>query len=577
MLSVRDFGRLYEIASVLVRYGFGDMVRRIGLASTLERAGRALHWDDAEEYAHLPPPARVRRALEELGPAFVKLGQVLATRMDLFEPEWIAEFSRLHDNAQPVPYEAVRAQLTEDIGAPPEEAFAEFDPRPLAAASLAQVYRARLHEGPEVILKVQRPGIRPVVEADLRLLAHLAQLAESENSSLTAFHPREVVREFTHSLRRELDFASEARNGRRMARNFAGYVDGDGGGANPVDAADRSEPSPIVIPRVYQAAERLCVQEMVRGIPGTHLAEVDAAGLDRRLLARRGARAVLKMILSDGFFHADPHPGNVFYLSGNRIAFIDFGMVGRLTAPRREQLMQLFFGLVKGDPAAAAEVLLDWAGASGGEHDSLVSELEMFIDDYRGVPLGQLRIGEMLSEVVRLLRDHHLALPSDLALLIKAFVTLEGMGRELDPEFDMAGEALPMLQRALQAHYAPRPLLRRGWRALGQLLSLAGGLPDDFAKLLRAARRGRLDIRVDVIHLHRLGNQLDRAASRLTVGIVIAALIIGSSIVMTVPGGPSLLGLPFFGLLGFAGAVTGSIWLIVSIARSGRSNADPGG
>jgi len=326
MLSVRDFGRLYDIASVLVRYGFGDMVRRIGLASTLERAGRALHWDDAEEYARLPPPARVRRALEELGPTFVKLGQVLATRMDLFEPEWIAEFSRLHDNAQPVPYEAVRAQLTEDIGAPPEEAFAEFDPRPLAAASLAQVYRARLHEGPEVILKVQRPGIRPVVEADLRLLAHLAQLAESENSSLTAFHPREVVREFAHSLRRELDFASEARNGRRMARNFAGYRDDDGDGANPGAAADRSEASPIVIPKVYQAAERLCVQEMVQGIPGTHLAEVDAAGLDRRLLARRGARAVLKMILSDGFFHADPHPGNVFYLSGNRIAFIDFAL-----------------------------------------------------------------------------------------------------------------------------------------------------------------------------------------------------------------------------------------------------------
>ena len=190
LTAVRDLGRLHDIASILIRYGFGDMVRRMGLANALERAGRALHWNEAEELAHLDPPARVRRALEELGPTFVKLGQVLATRIDLFEPEWIAEFGKLQDSAPAASYAGIRQQLTEDLGAPPEEVFATFDPEPLAAASIAQVHRARLEDGSEVVVKVRRPGIRPIIEADLRWLARLAKLAEGESLELRAFRRR---------------------------------------------------------------------------------------------------------------------------------------------------------------------------------------------------------------------------------------------------------------------------------------------------------------------------------------------------------------------------------------------------
>ncbi len=577
MASVRDLGRLYDIASVLIRYGFGDMVRRMGLADPLERAGRALRWQDPQEYAHLAPPARVRRALEELGPTFVKLGQVLATRVDLFEPEWIAEFSRLQDNTRPVPYADIRQQLTEDLGGPPEEVFAAFDQEPIAAASLAQVYRARLHEGDEVVVKVRRPGIRPVIEADLRLMQRLAQVAESENPGLRAFGPQKVVREFTQSLRSELDFAAEGRNGRRMAENFEGYTDDD---APPplLDPSGRPVPAPplIVIPRVYWdwCGERVCVQEFVAGIPGRQLAQLDEAGLDRQVLARRGARAVLKMIVKDGFFHADPHQGNVFYLPGNRIAFIDFGMVGRLTEQRREQLMHLLLGLVKHDPQAVAGVLMDWTGDGAVDDEGLVLAIQAFVDQYRGVPLRQLRIGGMLNDLVTMLRQHRLVLPADLSLLIKAFISLEGMGRELDPEFDMAGQALPVLERSLREHYAPDVVLKRGWRSVRDMLSLVADLPQDLSRLMRAARRGRIEVHIDVLHLRRVGNQLDRAANRLVVGVVIAALIIGSSIVMTVPGGPSLFGLPFFGLLGFVGAVVGSLWLVLSIWRSSRDDRD---
>lgn len=576
--ATRDFGRLHEIASILIRYGFGDMVRRMGWANALDRAGRALHWSHDEESAHLPPPARVRRALEELGPTFIKLGQVLATRVDLFEPEWIAEFEKLQDSVPPVPYADIKQQLGEDLGGPPEKIFAAFDPEPMAAASIAQVYRARLDDGSEVVVKVRRPGIQPVIEADLRWLMRLAELAETESPELRAFKPKEVVRQFALSLRHELNFAAECRNCERIAINFTGYTDRD---AAPVNKAAGSAALPpalpiIVFPRVYWqwTGERVCVQEFIDGIPGSQLDAVDRAGLERKILARRGARAVLKMIVEDAFFHADPHPGNVFYLPGNRIAFIDFGMVGCLTEERREQLIRVLLGLVRHEPARVADVVLEWTGDGAVDEEGLTLEIQTFVDQYNGMSLKQIKLGTMLSDLVAIVRRHHLGLPADLTLLVKAFISLEGMGRELDPDFNMASEAMPMLEKALRARYRPSMLVKRGWRVASEALSLIGGLPHDLSRLLRAARRGRLEIHIDITNLKHVGNQLDGAANRLVVGVVVAALIVGSSIVMTVSGGPTLLGLPFFGLVGFLGAAVGGIWLLLSIWRSNRADRE---
>jgi ubiquinone biosynthesis protein len=560
LTSARDLGRLQEIASVLIRHGFGDVVRRLGLANLLEKAGHALHWDDADAYAHMPPPQRVRRALEELGTTFIKLGQILSTRVDQFEPEWIAEFSQLQDNTPPSPWPEVLAQLTEDLGTSPEKAFAHFDPQPLAAGSIAQVHAAQLEDGTKVIVKVRRPGIKPKVEADLRWLARLAATLEADHPELRAYQPREMVRQFARSLHRELDLANEGRQSDRIAANFRDWNEGEEGAT-------------IVIPRIHWlwTRERVCVQDRVDGIPGRRLDLVDAAGLNRRLLAKRGARAVLKMIVKDRLFHADPHAGNVFYLPGNRIAFIDFGMVGRLSSSRRDELIRLLVGLVQRAPQAVADVMLDWAGEHATDEEGLVMDLQSFVDAYHGLTLKQINLATMLGEVTALLRQHHLALPADLALLFKSFITLEGMGRSLDGDFNMAEEALPMLKESVRARYRPKALMQRGWRALDEALSLIGGLPNDLARLLRAARRGRLEVHIDIANLNRVGNQVESALNRLVVGLVVAALIVGSSIVMTVPGGPTLLGLPFFGLLGFVGATLGSLWLIGSISRSAKA------
>lgn len=552
--TARDIGRLNEIAGVLLRHGFGDTVRRLGLADRLQRAGQVLNWEHAADLARLEPPVQVRLAIEELGPTFVKLGQVLAGRADLFGPEWIAEFEKLHAHVPALPLDDLRQQLREDLGSEPEAAFARFDTEPLAAASIAQVHRAALADGTEVIVKIRRPGIETVIEADLRLLARLAALAETQVPALKPYRPQHLVREFARSLRRELDLAAECHNAERMAKNLATLPD-------------------IVIPRVHWAhtGKRVNVQDFVGGVAGSDLARLDAEGFDRTLLAKRGAGAVLKMIVEDGFFHADPHPGNVFYLPGNRVAFIDFGMVGRLSERRREELLQLLLGLVERQPQAVADVLMDWTGDGHGVNLSLMETgIETFVDQYHDTPLANLSLGQMLADVTAILREHHLALPSDLALLVKAFISLEGMGRGLDPNFHMASEALPLLRQVVRARYQLKVIARRGWQTLRRALAVAEQLPHDLSTLLRTARRGRLNVGLELIHLKRVGDQIDRAASRMSLALVIAALIIGSSIVMTVAGGPTLFGLPAFGFLGFCAAVIGGIWLLRSIWGASR-------
>ena len=488
-----------------------------------------------------------------MGPTFVKLGQVLSTRVDLFPPDWIAEFEKLQTNVPPTPFEDVLPQITDALGRPPDEVFRDLEPSAWAAASIAQVYRARLQDGTPVVLKVRRPGIRPIVEADLRILRSIAVVAERELPELRRFQPEQMVLQFAKSLGRELDLEQEARHQDRFARNFA------------------DDPT-VVIPRIYWefTSASMNVQQFIEGVPGQDLALVERAGLDRKILADRGAAAVLKMILIDGYFHADPHPGNVIYLPGNRVGMIDFGMVGRLSDTRRNQIVDLLAALSRHDEHGMMAVLLDWTDDAAVDESRLANDLGELVFNYEHLALKDIQIGQLLSDITAIMRSHSIVLPADLALLFKALITLEGLGRRLDPEFQLVPYLTPFVKRVLAERYSPRAVSRRMQRSVGGLLASLGGLPGDIVRLVRDARRGRMKIEFDLKRLDHFGHQIDRSASRLTMGVVTGSLIVGSSIVMTVSGGPELLGLPVFGLLGFIVAMLNSFWLIWSIWQSGR-------
>ena len=551
--AVRDLGRVQDIASVLIRYGFGSFVQGLGMGEVLERAGKVLRWEQAEDYVKLDTPQRIRRVLEDLGPTFIKLGQILATRVDLFPPAYIAEFEKLQDEAPPVPFDELLPQLEEDLGGRIDDFFSSVERQPLAAASIAQVHKAVIRDGTPVILKIRRPGLRKIIEADLRLLQRIVDIAESESSDVRRFHPKEVLRQFNQSLRRELDLAAESRNAERIAANLA------------------NDPY-VKIPNVYWqwTGERLNVQEFIEGIQGRDLASVDQSGLDRTLLADRGTRAVIQMIMEDGFFHADPHAGNVFYLEDNKLAFIDFGMVGRLTEERREQVVSLLYGMINHLPTKVAEILEDWSDNIHTDEQVLTIEIEAFVDQYSSLALKDLSLASMMSDLMALLRDHNLILPADLALLIKAYITLDGLGRHLNPEFNTLVFAAPYIQKIMMDRYKPEAIAKRGWRNLISITDLLSSLPKDLRKLLRASRKGAIQVDITVNRLDHHVNTLDSAISRITMGIVTAALIIGSSIIMTVKGGPELFGLPAFGFLGYTFATIGGVWLLLSIWKSGH-------
>lgn len=553
---MRELPRLQEIAAVFIRHGLGEFVQRIGIAGVLERAGQILHRSPVAESVTLEPAQRMRMALEELGPTFVKLGQVMATRVDLFPPRWIAEFEKLHAEVPAVPFEELIPDLTRSLGASPFEVFRDIETRAEGAASIAQVHRARLQDGTPVVLKVRRPGVREKIDADLRLLRRVSELIESEIPEARRYRPAEVAAQFARTLEREADFATETRNIERFAKNFAG------------------DPH-IVIPRIYPeyTSDVLLVQEHVDGIPATDLAAVERSSLDKKLLAARGVDAFLKMILLDGFFHADPHPGNVFYVPGNRIVIIDFGMVGRLSPQRRAQVIDLLGGLARMAEEPMLDVLMDWAGDAYVDEVKLAADVNEMVFDYEGVPLKDIRVGHAIRQFAAIVREHSIVLPSDLSLMFKALITLEGLGRQYDPDFHITDHLTPLVKSALAERYQPNELMRRGRSAVSEFMSVVGGVPRDLARFLREARRGKTRIDLDLKRLDSFGRQLDRTLDRVTVGIMTASLVIGSAIVLTVREGPVFLGipvLPALGLLGYLLAFLNSVWIVYGIWRSGR-------
>jgi ubiquinone biosynthesis protein len=514
-LRPRHLRRYGQIAEVFTRHGFGAIVAQLGLSRYLNLPQRLMNRE--------PPPTDVtaakhlRLALEELGSTFVKLGQILSTRPDILPPEFINELSKLQDEVPPGPWDPIQALIEQELGAPLNEFFMAFDPTPIAAASLAQVYAALVLDGQHVVVKVQRPGIERVVNTDLEIIQDLAQLAQERTFLGDLYDLADLADEFAAALRTELDYGREGRNAERFRKNFA------------------SE-SGLYIPQVYwdYSTRRVLVMERISGIKISDVETIEAAGYDRHRLAVAAARLVVKQVLEDGFFHADPHPGNLVIMPGEVIGVMDFGTAGYLTAEDRANLVPLYAAIIQTDSVRAVDQLerMGIADPHLADRAGLQRDLRRLLQKYQGVSLKDISVGEMLGEIEPIVYEYHLRVPSDYWLLIKTLVIMEGVGKGLDPDFDIYGFSEPYVRRFLLRQILPSawaPTVLRSATAWADLLS---GFPRQTSRILRQVEQGDLRFRVHAPMTRQTARHWNQIANRLILGVVLAALIIAMALLI---------------------------------------------
>ena len=549
--SLRHVQRYREIATILVRYGFGDLVRRMALD---QRLGIRLVTGGRLKLENLSRAERVRMMLEELGPTFVKLGQILSMRPDLVPPAYLHELAKLQDEVPPFPCEEVQKIIETELGRPVSELFPRFEEDPIASASLGQVHRAVDALGRDVVVKVQRPGILRRIKADLEIMLHLAGLLERRVEGWETQHPTAVVEELARSVDRELDYTLEAAHMERFAEQFAGD-------------------SRIHVPVVYRelTTTRVLTMELIDGVKPDDRAALQASGLDPRLIAERGADLILEQILVAGFFHADPHSGNIRILEDNVICYLDFGMMGRLDRHSREYFADLVLGVVERDEGAVADALLKLTIVEEEPNrNQLERDLAELMDRHFYRPLKEMQVGLFLLELVGLVSRHRLSVPPNLFLMLKALGTVEGLGRRLDEDFDITRHAEPFLRNLVVARWRPDRVAHELGSSGVEVLGLIKTLPREIRALAAKARRGELRLILEHRALEVVLISLERVGNRLAFAVVLAALVIGSAIMVVSRTPPELFGMPLIGVIGFVSAAIMGFWLLVSILRHGK-------
>jgi ubiquinone biosynthesis protein len=540
-----NLGRFKEIVSVFVKYGFVEFVRMLDFPGR-HLADRAMEADPA-----LTPYERFRMALDELGPTFVKFGQIMSLRSDLLPKPLVEELQKLQDEASPVAVEAIKDVIRKNIARRWEEMFLSFDDAPLAAASLSQVHRAVLRNGPtEVALKVQRPDIEPKIRRDLSILESIAERLHEHMPDMRVYDLPSLVALVRRTLERELNFHREARY-TQIARSHMEGLEG------------------IHVPRVLfeHSTPQLLVMEYVRG---ENLRTLDRDLLeDPAMLARNGLQASVKQLLEVGFFHADPHPGNILISDGNTIVMLDWGMVGRLTPADRHEMVDLLAAIVEKDSRRLVDTLLTITdGGVDIDRRRLERDLLDILDAHLIAAVSELRLGELVLEITELIRKYHLRIPPDLFMMIKALVTVEGTVQMIHPEMDIVTEIRPHLESLAARRFYPESL----WRGLRTFLFKLASAPTRFPRrigdIVEKMEQGRLRVGFEHRNLGGLQKTLEKIFSRLTMGIILAAMIIGSSLIVTAGIPPVFHGYPLLGLAGYLISALLGFWLIFDILRN---------
>ncbi len=549
----RRLRRYRHIAAVLAKYGFETAADALRSRFVFRLGNRTIGFPAKREAEGRSLPARVRLALEELGPTFIKIGQLLSTRPDLLGPGYIAELERLQDQVPPGDPGVVIAELESELGAPVEGLFARFDREPIAAGSIAQVHRAVTREGKDVVVKIRRPNIESIVTTELDIMEDLAGIIKLAFFEHETIDPKLIVREFRDAVLRELNLADERANQLRFARNFA------------------DDPT-IHIPAVYEdyCTEAVLTMEYIEGVRAGDIDAVRAAGLDPKLVAKRAADFVLRQIYDFRFFHTDPHPGNFFILPDNILVPIDFGQVARLSVQDQKLWQEIVLAIVdnQADELVGALERMDMLDPDTITND-LIRDIEDLSGAYLTMPLRQIPFGRLVMQTFDVMRRHHVRPPAQFTLMLKSLATIESLGSSLDPEFSITEHLKPYASRYEWMRGGTKKMLRDARRAVRDAGDMAARLPDDVRTILNRIRKGSLQVRIHHEHLENLTKTVDKSSNRISFALIIAALLIGSSLL--VPQEGMVLGLITLQTLGVIGYITAAIigiWLLFSIIRS---------
>ena len=550
--TYRHVQRYRDIAGVLLKHGFGGLVTQLGLHRHLPfRSRRQAMTEETVVPSHY---GRIRSAFEELGPTFVKLGQFLSTRRDVLPARVIEELEKLQDTVRPFPGEAARTIVVSELGHPIERLFQRFADEPFASASMAQVHEAMTNDGEHVVVKVQRPKIRGMIETDLEIMADLARLLERLVEGAELFEPVNIVREFAQAIRRELDFGAEANNAERFAADFA-------------------HDKRIHVPKVYRdlSTSSVLTMEYVKGTKVSTLVTDPEAGIDPEVVASRGAALICEQIFEHGFYHADPHPGNILVQPGNVICLLDYGMVGVLPNRQREQLSNLVLGLVKRDERQITAAVLRLADYSRFERlHRIEADVAHFIEYQLYRPLRDIHVGEVLNELTRLLVRHGIRMPPDFFLLTKALTLVESVGRQLAPDFDVVQHMKPFAKRLLRQRMNPKRMGSELLFSAFELQALLRDMPSEMREMLTMLKHGELRLNVEHRGLEELIRSHDQISNRTVFAIVLAALIVGSSLMVLSDIPPKWHEIPIIGVVGFVVSGILGFSLLYTILRHRR-------
>jgi ubiquinone biosynthesis protein len=546
----RNLGRLSEIAQVAARHGFGYVIRRNRMGDLVPGSNGA-----DGEVSVSDRGRRLREMLDELGPTFVKFGQLLSTRPDVVPPDIVVELRGLQDQVKPFPYEQVREVVESELDLTMERAFVEFDELPVASASIGQVHRAVLPDGQVVAVKVQRPAAANQIEADLGLLYQAAKLLKERVRALEFIDPQELVDEFARSIRLELDYGHEARNAEAFHRNFEG------------------DPS-VVVPRVIKqySTGRILTLEFLHG---TKISELDLETMEphhRRDIAYRMAEAWMTMVFRQGFFHSDPHPANIFILESGELGLVDFGQAGKLTDEDMTKLTRLFVDAATENIDAIPRRLRELGVRYAPEREQeFRAEIQIMFDRYYGSRLSDIDPMQVIREAFQLIYSLNLRLPSRFVMLDKAIATLASVGAEVYPDFNVFEVAKPYARGLLADRFQPRVLARRARVEAEALGSVARELPYQVSDVLEHMRAGTFQIRLENPGLDQLDEHIDQASNRLSVALVVLGGLVGSSIVgVFAEEGPQIMGLHALSFLGFVLSGAFGLWLLWGVVRHGR-------